>query len=156
LAYRPITGNSLRVPPVTDNNRYKSECIANQGGIDINTSLYSRLGGYDAIARFATTLIGHAQEDDLLGRFWKNRGEDRNARELQVLIDYLVNQTGGQMYYTGRNMALAHQGMGITETDWARFIEITASVAATLGVGETEGHEVMTFLDSLKPDIVTP
>ncbi len=121
----------------------------------MTTSLYSRLGGYDAIAMFATKLIGQAQQDDILGRFWENRGADRNARDLQMLIDYLVNQTGGQMYYTGREMALAHQGMGITETDWARFIEIVVSVAGALGVGETEGGEVMAFLESLKADIVT-
>ncbi|MEP0507043.1 MAG: group 1 truncated hemoglobin [Paracoccaceae bacterium] len=118
-------------------------------------TLYARLGGYDAIALFATQLIGKAQKDDLLGRFWVNRGEDRNARELQVLIDYLVNQTGGQMYYTGRDMALAHKGMGISQSDWARFIEIVVDVAGELGVGPEEGADVMAFLDSVKPDIVT-
>lgn len=118
-------------------------------------SLYSRLGGYDGIAMFATNLVGQAQKDELLGRFWANRGEDRIARELQVLIDYLVKETGGQMYYTGRDMATAHQGMGITEADWARFIEIVISVAGELGVGPTEGGEVMDFLNSLKADIVT-
>ena len=121
----------------------------------MTTTLYSRLGGYDAIAVFATKLIGQAQQDDILGRFWENRGADRNARDLQVLIDYLVNLTGGQMYYTGRDMALAHQGMGITQTDWSRFIEIVVSVAGALGVGATEAGEVMAFLDSLKADIVT-
>jgi len=118
-------------------------------------TLYSRLGGYDGIAMFATTLVGQAQRDDLLGRFWSDRGEDRIARELQLLIDYLVKETGGQMYYTGRDMALAHQGMGITEADWTRFIEIVTSVAGALGVGPTEGGEVMDFLNSLKADIVT-
>jgi hemoglobin len=118
-------------------------------------SLYSRLGGYDGIAMFATTLVEQAQKDELLGRFWTNRGEDRIARECQLLIDYLVKETGGQMYYTGRDMALSHQGMGITEADWTRFIAIVTSVAGELGVGPTEGGEVMTFLDSLKADIVT-
>jgi hemoglobin len=118
-------------------------------------SLYSRLGGYDGIAMFATTLVGQARTDELLARFWANRGEDRNARERQLLIDYLVKETGGQMYYTGRDMALSHSGMGITEADWARFIEIVTSVAGELGVGPTEGGEVMAFLSSLKADIVT-
>ncbi len=121
----------------------------------METSLYSRLGHYDGIASFATKLIGQAQQDDILRRFWENRGADRNARDLQILIDYLVKQTGGQMYYSGRDMALAHQGMGITETDWARFIEIVVGVAGELGVGESEGGEVMAFLDSLKADIVS-
>ena len=74
-------------------------------------TLYSRLGGYDGIAMFATTLVGQAHKDELLGRFWSDRGEDRIARELQLLIDYLVKETGGQMYYTGRDMALAHQSL---------------------------------------------
>jgi len=121
----------------------------------MTSSLYTRLGGYDGIAMFATKLIGQAQQDDTLGRFWENRGSDRNERDLQILINYLVNQTGGQMYYTGRDMALAHQGMGINEADWARFIAIVIGVAGELGVGEAEGGEVMAFLDSLKADIVT-
>ncbi len=118
-------------------------------------SLYSRLGGYDGIAMFSTTLVSQARNDELLGRFWVNRGEDRIARELQLLIDYLVKETGGQMYYTGRDMALSHEGMGITEADWTRFIEIVTGVAGELGVGPTEGGEVMDFLSSLKDDIVT-
>ena len=121
----------------------------------MSASLYSRLGGYDAIAMFATKLISQAQADELLGRFWANRGEDRKARDLQILINFLVNQTGGQMYYTGRDMALAHKGMGITDGDWDRFIDIVISVAGELGVGETEGGEVMAFLNGLKGDIVT-
>ena len=54
---------------------------------------------------FATTLVGQARKDEVLSRFWANRGEDRIAREL--------------------------------------------------GVGPTEGGEVMAFLDSLKAGIVT-
>lgn len=121
----------------------------------MTNSLYSRLGGYDAIVMFATNLIGAAQKDEILARFWLNRSEDRNARDLQVLIDYLVRETGGQMYYTGRDMALAHKGMGINEIDWTRFIDIVQKVAAELGVGATEGGEVLDFLNGLKSDIVT-
>ncbi|MEE2526504.1 group 1 truncated hemoglobin [Hyphobacterium sp. HN65] len=120
----------------------------------MSASLYARLGGYDAIAVFATRLVAKAQADALLGRFWAHRGEDRKARELQILINYLVRETGGQMHYTGRDMALAHKGMGISEADWSRFIEIVSGTASELGVGATEGGEVMAFLDSLKSDIV--
>jgi hypothetical protein len=45
--------------------------------------------------------------------------------------------------------------MGITETDWARLMELVVSVAGSLGVGETEGAEVMAFMESYKSDIVT-
>ena len=121
----------------------------------MTVSLYDRRGGYDAIALFATQLVDQAKADDLLGRFWAHSGEDRDARALQMLINYLVRETGGQMYYTGRDMALAHAGMGITDVDWTRFLEIVVSVAGELGVEAQEGGEVMAFLDSLKSDIVT-
>ncbi|MBL4874364.1 MAG: group 1 truncated hemoglobin [Rhodobacteraceae bacterium] len=120
----------------------------------MTNSLYSRLGGYDGIAMFATNVVLSARKDELLGRFWTNRGEDRNARELQLLIDFFVKETGGQMYYKGRNMALSHKGMGITEADWARFLEIAGNVAGEMGVGPDEGGQVMGFFDSLKDDIV--
>ena len=120
----------------------------------MEVSLYNRLGGYDAIAQFATNVVGRAREDAKLGRFWANGGEDKYARDLQSLIDYLVKETGGQMYYKGRSMALSHRGMGIDGADWDRFIEIVVGVAGEMGVGQTEGGEVMAFLGSLKDDIV--
>jgi hemoglobin len=120
----------------------------------MSDSLYTRLGGYDAIATFAATLVGRAQNDDLLARFWKDRAQDGLDSELQLLINYLVHKTGGQMYYAGREMAPSHKGMGITEADWGRFLEITGNVAVDLGVGSAEGGEVMAFLDTLKADIL--
>lgn len=117
-------------------------------------SLYNRLGGYDAIATFATKVVKQAQSDDLLARFWASRGQDRLDSELQLLINYLVHKTGGQMYYAGREMKKAHEGMGITEADWTRFVEIVVGVAGELGVPEAEGGEVMAFFNSLKADIV--
>lgn len=101
----------------------------------MSVSLYDRLDGYDALAIFATKVIETAQKDGTLRRFWVNRSEDTNARDLQSLIDFTVNATGGQMYYRGRDMALAHKGMGITPIDWQRFIEIVDGVAGEMGVG---------------------
>ena len=115
----------------------------------MTASLYSRLGGYDGIAMFATSVVGQARADDLLGRFWLNRGEDRNARELQLLIDYFVKETGGQMYYRGRDMALSHQGMGITEADRTRLKDSEIMETGEMGVGPDEGGEVMAFLENL-------
>lgn len=120
----------------------------------MTVSLYDRLGGYDALAMFATQVVDKAQNHDELARFWANRNEDSKARDLQSLIDFLVNATGGQMYYRGRDMALAHKGMGITPADWYSFAGIVANVAGEMGVAETEGTEVMGFLESLKDDIV--
>ena len=92
-------------------------------------SLYERLGGYDGITAFANDLLPRLQRDPQLGRFWQNRGDDGIAREKQLLIDFLCASAGGPLYYTGRDMATSHKGMGITARDWEIFL---GHVQATL------------------------
>ena len=64
------------------------------------TSLYERLGGYDAIAAVADKLLPRLMGDELLARFWQHRGDDGLAREKQLLIDILCASAGGPMFYT--------------------------------------------------------
>lgn len=117
-------------------------------------SLYERLGGYDAIAAVAHHLVACLRADAHLGRFWQHRGEDGIAREIQLLIDFLCTAAGGPMYYTGRDMALAHKGMRISESDWSL---LRGHVTATLEhfhAPEAETQQVLAFIESTKADIV--
>ena len=45
------------------------------------TSLYERLGGYDAISAVVQNLLPRLMADSQLGRFWANRGADGIERE---------------------------------------------------------------------------
>jgi hemoglobin len=117
-------------------------------------SLYSRLGGYDAIAAVANDLLRRLRSDPQLGRFWNNRAEDSIMREKQLLIDYLCASAGGPMYYRGRDMLLSHRGMGITESDWNIFLGHAAATFAKFKVPDAEQREVVAFVESLKKDIV--
>ena len=71
----------------------------------------------------ASNLLPRLMADQLLGRFWRNRGDDGIAREKQLLIDFLCASAGGPMYYTGRDMKLIHKGMRISEADWQAFLD---------------------------------
>lgn len=117
-------------------------------------SLYSRLGGYDAIASVVNDLIPRLTGDEQLGRFWEHRGVDGLEREKQLLIDFLCNASGGPMYYTGRNMTLAHRGMRISVSDWQRFTEHLKATLATFELAESETNDVLTFIESTKNEIV--
>lgn len=117
-------------------------------------TLYERLGGYDVLVIAVDNILPRVMADEKLGRFWQNRSKDGLARERQLLIDYLANASGGSMYYTGREMKLSHDGMGITEGDWTCFIAHIAAALDHLGVGEPERGDVLGFMDSLKADIV--
>lgn len=117
-------------------------------------SLYTRLGGYDAIAAVADTLLKRLIADDRLGRFWAHRGQDGIDREKQFLIDFLSSNAGGPMLYKGRNMAVTHRGMRIDEADWTVFIEHVKATLDGFDVPAQEHEDVVAFIESTKGEIV--
>ena len=78
------------------------------------------------------------ESDEKLGRFWDHRGDDGVEREKQLLIDFLSNAAGGPVYYTGRDMKTAHQGMRIDEEDWERLIGHLTATLDSFNVPERE------------------
>jgi len=118
------------------------------------TTLYERLGGYDAIAAVVDALMVRIKDDDKLRRFYDHRGADGIAREQQLLVDFLCASTGGPMVYTGRDMKSLHVGMRLDEEDWKRaMVHLTAALDA-FEVPEQEKGEVMSFHENLKSEIV--
>lgn len=117
-------------------------------------SLYERLGGYDGITAFVNNLLPRLQSDKQLGRFWENRGNDGIAREKQLLIDYLCNSAGGDIYYTGRDMKLSHEGMKISQEDWNIFIQHAVATMDVLRIPQKECSDIASFVSSIKNDIV--
>jgi hemoglobin len=116
--------------------------------------LCQRLGGYDAISAVANDLLPRLQQDPQLGRFWHNRGDDGIQREKQLLIDFLCASAGGPLYYTGRDMKVSHEGMKISESDWAAFLGHLNATLDAFQVPSTERGEVLGFIESTKADIV--
>ena len=117
-------------------------------------TLYVRLGGYDAIAAVADDLVARLRSDAQLGRFWAHRGEDGIRREKQLLIDFLCASAGGPLYYTGRDMATTHKGMGISEGDWQIFMGHVNATLDKFSVPAPERQEVLAFVNSTKTDMV--
>jgi hemoglobin len=118
------------------------------------TTLYARLGGYDAIAAVADDLLPRLMSDPKLARFWAHRAADSIRREKQLLIDYLCSSAGGPLYYTGRDMKTSHKGMGITVGDWEAFLGHLYATLDRFQVPERERGEVLAFIESTRADIV--
>ena len=117
-------------------------------------SLYTRLGGYDAIAAVCADLLPRLRADDQLGRFWQHRSDDGIQREYQLLVDFLCNAAGGNLYYTGRDMKLSHKGMRISESDWSLFMGHLNATLDQFQVLEPERAQVVGFIESTKADMV--
>jgi hemoglobin len=67
----------------------------------------------------------------------------------------LVQVTGGPAGYRGRDLAAAHEALGITPADFERVVEHLATTLADLGVDEGTVGQVGTALAAYRDDIVT-
>ena len=118
-------------------------------------SLYSRLGGYDAIAAVVDDLLPRLRDDPRLRRFWTSpRSIDSNNRERQLAVDFISASAGGPTFYLGRDMKTSHKGMGIDQDDYAAFKKHMAATLEKFNVPERERNDVMSFISSLESDIV--
>lgn len=117
-------------------------------------TLYQRLGGYDAVAAVCADLLPRLQADPLLERFWLHRGADGIQREYQLLVDFLCNAAGGPMYYTGRDMKLAHKGMRICAADWEALMRHLNATLDKFAVPPAERADLVAFIESTRDDMV--
>lgn len=117
-------------------------------------SLYTRLGGYDAIAAVVDDLVQHLAADSKLGRFWAHRGANGIEREKQLVINFIVDRAGGPLHYAGRDMAISHKGMKISDDDWKIFINHLNNTLKKFKVPNQEKTDVVNFMESLKESMV--
>ena len=117
-------------------------------------TLYQRLGGYEAVVAATDDLLARLQGDPLLGDYWKGASTDNRRRARQLIVDFMVEASGGPAYYTGRSMKTSHDGMQIDERDWDTFMGHAAATLDHFGVAALEREEVLGFFAGLKGDIV--
>ena len=77
-------------------------------------SLYARLGGYDAVARFVDDLIPRLTTDPEIGVYWTGHCTNSMRRERQMIVDFLCEALGGPVVYRGRDMRTSHEGLDIS------------------------------------------
>lgn len=118
------------------------------------STLYQRLGGYDKISALLTDFHVRLKNDAQLGRFWRYRGNDGKERELQLLIDFVCEQTGGSTHYSGRDMPTTHIGMMISQSDWEIFLKLLNESMKKYHIQDKEKQEILAFMDSLKSSMV--
>jgi len=117
-------------------------------------TLYQRLGGYDAIAAVTDDFIVALATDPDLGSFFKGFSEDSQKKIRQHIIDFVCQATGGPCVYSGRDMKTAHKGLGITEAQWEKSVELLKNTLDKFKVPEKEQNELFEAVSSVKKDIV--
>jgi len=117
-------------------------------------SLYTRLGGYDALAAVTDDFIGRLAGDKELGKFFVGLSTDSKTKVRQHVIDFLCKATGGPCAYTGRDMKLVHTGLGITKAEWDASVKLLVATLDKFKVPAPEKGEVLAAVGPLEKDIV--
>lgn len=117
-------------------------------------TLYQRLGGYEAIAEAVDDVLRRMGEDESLKRFLEPLDDTEMRRLRQNTVDFICENTGGPCFYTGEDLAEAHEGTGITAQDWERASKIMGSTLDARGVQGELRDEIGGFIAGLREDIV--
>lgn len=133
---------------------YTLAAPAGQNATSQEKSLYSRLGGYDALVAVTKDFIGRLATDPQLSKFFTGLNDTSKARVESHVVDFLCVATGGPCIYTGQDMKTAHTGLHITDSDWNVAATHLTETLNKFNVPAKEQSEVMSAIGGLKGDIV--
>lgn len=114
------------------------------------TSLYERLGGENMIAALIPAFYARVLADPELGPFFKDTGLEK-LHEMQH--EFFVMATGGPIHYSGRPLAHAHHGRGITKHHFALFTSHLVETLLDMGVTQQETDEVIDRINATANEI---
>ena len=117
-------------------------------------SLYERVGGYNALAAVVDDFIVRLVGDKQFEKFFVGQSTDSKKRIRQHILDQFCAATGGPCVYTGREMKTSHAGLGITNAEWDAAAKHLVASLDKFKVPEKEKGEILSFVTSLKKDIV--
>ena len=119
-----------------------------------SATLYTRLGGYDAVAAVSDDFLGRLAADPQFARFFGGHATDSMKKLRQHVVDLLCMSTGGPCVYTGRDMNTSHTGLGITGRDRDASVRHLNGTFDKFAMPAKERDEVLAALGPLKKDIV--
>ncbi len=118
----------------------------------MSESLYSRLGGYDGIAR----IVDDVMNNHLANKTIKARFEvvDDLDHAKKMAVDFFAAGSGGDQAYTGKSMLDAHRGMNISEQEYMAATDDILAALDKHGIDGATRTEVLGILYSLKDEII--
>jgi predicted SnoaL-like aldol condensation-catalyzing enzyme/truncated hemoglobin YjbI len=109
------------------------EKMAHDNGF-FQSSLYKRIGGYDAIAAFVDLAFPRVSVHPDLQKYFLGHALASKNRQRQLIIDKLVSTLQGPTVYLGRSLESVHKGLNITNDEWDAFMEILLQAMEERGI----------------------
>ena len=120
-------------------------------------SLYDRLGGAYAIAAVVDDFIDRLLTDPVVtaNKSVTAAMEHITKAGLKFYVTEMICEAaGGPQKYSGRPMKESHQGLNISETEWAASVKDFITTLTKFKVSGKEQGELLTIVSGTKADIV--
>lgn len=117
---------------------------------DNTPSLYERLGGENLISRLIPAFYKRVLADAELAPFFQHT---ELAKLHAMQREFFTMATGGPVSYTGRSLAHAHHGRGISKHHFALFTKHLLDTLLEMGVTQAETDEVIDRVNTLVNEV---
>ncbi len=117
----------------------------------MQSSLFDRLGGNDAITAVIDDFVGRCADDSRINAKFARTDIPRLKT---MLVDQVCEATGGPCTYTGRDMKEPHRGMGVTTGEFDALVDDLVATLDRFDVPTAERQELLGLLGPMKPHIV--
>ena len=115
-------------------------------------TLYDALGAEGGIRDAVDAFYNRVVADPELADYFAGVDMQRLRRHQ---VDMLVSATGGPREYTGREMAVAHHGLSITDAAFDKVVDHLGATLASAGADDVSIAAVVAALAPLRSSIVS-
>jgi hemoglobin len=112
---------------------------------------YEALGRHPGIRRAVDQFYERIAADATLAGYFEGADMDRVRRHQ---VELLAAAAGGPRSYSGRSMAEAHRGLGITDAAFDRVLGHLNATLVDVGADDRTIREVLRTLSGMRLDIV--
>jgi len=123
-------------------------------GLAQETSLYERLGGYDAVSAVVDDFAGKLFIDPVVGARFFGMSDDSREGFRQKNKNLVCAVTGGPCKVISRSAATTHGGLGIKASEFDIVAQHLVDTLNKFKVPQKEHNELMAIIGTLRPDIV--
>ncbi len=114
--------------------------------------LYDELGGGSGVKQIVGHAVTHFMADPLVGPTFADTNMTRFAH---LLEEQLCQLSGGPCHYTGRDMAAAHRGLGLTQAQFNALVEDLQDALDESGVAFSVQNRLLAVLAPSQRTVVT-
>lgn len=122
----------------------------------MDPTLYTRLGGIDAIAAVTDKFLTNVASDNMINSRFASTVADPSRLQLlrNNLIDQICAGAGGPCQYKGKTMVQAHTGMNITAAEFTALVGDLVAALDFYNVPAAEKNDLLAVLGPMQTDIV--